>query len=458
MKLYAIGLTDQNALNMKCTFYLDRPYNPEIDSELLKKEIDRSRSNGGKLNPKFYNPKPTSVYLFFSPDKRTRMKFRTAIKVHPKYWDFKLSSIKPAAPAALELNHELNVLADQVLKSASRLRDEKEKVTRSEYKDLVNHIINKNELPTSREKLSVHVNQFLRFKYTQSTEGTMKEYRTVFNALTAYQEKYGLNMSLIDFDHRFFHRFEEFLCKRKWNMQSGEIGLLNDTIAKYISTIKVFLSWTNREGNSVHPDALRPHKSAYKRKQYNEIVVLSEDEVQRILEYDFSLRTNLDRVRDLFCFACFTGQRYSDIMRFDKLDFKDNKWTFLSAKSKKRVTVPFNGYIAQALPILEKYDFELPKISNQKFNTYLKEIGKIVGIDDPVKITRFRGLNEVVTERPKYKFMSSHMGRRTLVTILLSKGVPITLVQKITQHSDIRTLMKYESANTDQLIDALDKL
>ncbi len=443
---------------MKCSFYLDRPYNPEIDSEQLKKEITRSRSNGGKLNPKFYNPRPTSIYLFFTPDKRTRMKFRTSIKIHPKYWDFKLSTIKPAAPAALELNHELNVLADDVLKQASRLRDEKEMVTRAEYKDLVNRIINKNEVPANQEKLSVHVNQFMRFKYRQSTEGTMKEYRTVFSALSDYQKKFGLNMTLMDFNREFFHKYEEFLSKRKVNKKNGEIGLLNDTVAKYISSLKVFLSWSHREGHAVHPDALRPHKSAYKKKQYNEIVVLSEEEVQRILEYDFGSRTYLDRVRDLFCFACFTGQRYSDIMRFDKLDFKDNKWAFLSAKSKKKVTVPFNGFIAQALPILEKYDYELPKISNQKFNAYLKEIGKIVGIDEPVKITRFRGLNEVVIERPKYKFMSSHMGRRTLVTILLSKGVPITLVQKITQHSDIRTLMKYESANTDQLIDALDKL
>ncbi|MCS3170536.1 MAG: hypothetical protein ACLR83_07320 [Alistipes shahii] len=44
-----------------------------------------------------------------------------------------------------------------------------------------------------------------------------------------------------------------------------------------------------------------------------------------------------------------------------------------------------------------------------------------------------------------------------MVTNLLSRNVPITLVQKLTAHSDIRTLMKYESANTDSLIDALNK-
>ena len=155
---------------------------------------------------------------------------------------------------------------------------------------------------------------------------------------------------------------------------------------------------------------------------------------------------------------CFTGQRFSDIMRFSKADLKDNKWTFLSSKTKKKVTVPFNGYIASGLDILKKYNYKLPVISNQKFNDYIKEIGELVGINEPVRIIRFNGKKEIIIEKPKCDFMSSHMGRRTMVTILLSKGVPITLVQKITQHSDIRTLMKYESAGMDSLVEALNKV
>jgi integrase len=234
--------------------------------------------------------------------------------------------------------------------------------------------------------------------------------------------------------------------------------LLNDTIYKYISTLKVFLAWCNEQGHIVHPDTFKKHKSAFKRKTHNEIVVLTEDELNMLYEYDLSAKPNYERVRDLFCFACFTGQRYSDIMRFSKSDFKDNRWTFLSSKTKKKVTVPFNGFIARGLDILKKYNYKLPQISNQKFNDYLKEVGMLVGIDEPVRIIRFNGKKEIVIEKAKYDFMSSHMGRRTMVTILLSKGVPITLVQKITQHSDIRTLMKYESAGMDSLVDALNKI
>src|SRR5690606_26223317 len=140
--------------------------------------------------------------------------------------------------------------------------------------------------------------------------------------------------------------------------------------------------------------------SSYKRKSHNEIVVLTEQEVETLMNFDLAGHPSYERVRDLFCFGCYTGQRFSDIMRFSKADFQDNKWIFLSSKTKKKVTVPFNGYIANGLKILKKYNFELPAISNQKFNDYIKEVGKMAKIDSPVRIVRFNAKNEIIIEKP----------------------------------------------------------
>ena len=71
-----------NNLIMRCNFYLDRPYNPNLDNETIKKEKRRAKERNKKLATKYYNPKPTSVYIFFSPDKNTRIKHRTSIKVY----------------------------------------------------------------------------------------------------------------------------------------------------------------------------------------------------------------------------------------------------------------------------------------------------------------------------------------------------------------------------------------
>jgi integrase len=142
-------------------------------------------------------------------------------------------------------------------------------------------------------------------------------------------------------------------------------------------------------------------------------------------------------------------------MRFNRDDIKDREWDFLSIKTEKRVVLPLTGFITNCIPILERYNYALPVISNTKFNEYLKEIGEIAGVNSPVRIIRFTGIKEVKIRKPKHEFMSSHMGRRTFVTIMLEKVVPISVVQKITQHSDIRTLMKYEGRGENALFESL---
>ena len=232
-------------------------------------------------------------------------------------------------------------------------------------------------------------------------------------------------------------------------------GLYNDTIAKYISTLKSFLYWCHESGFISNIDHLAMIKSKIKRKGKNEIVALNEEELFQLLHFDFTENQRLERARDLFCFACFTGQRFSDIIRFNKDDFDDHIWKFRSFKTKKEVVIPFEGFIKNALAILKKYDYILPSLSNQKLNDYLKELGKLAGVDAKEKIIRYSGVKEHVIKNPKYMFMSSHMGRRTFVTLMLEKGVPITVVQKLTQHADLRTLLKYESHSQKTLVNAL---
>ena len=62
-----------------------------------------------------------------------------------------------------------------------------------------------------------------------------------------------------------------------------------------------------------------------------------------------------------------------------------------------------------------KYDHELPRISNQKFNAYLKEIGVVVGI---------------------HKKMSHHLARRAFsTTVLLFNDVPMEFLSTLLGHT-----------------------
>ncbi len=81
----------------------------------------------------------------------------------------------------------------------------------------------------------------------------------------------------------------------------------------------------------------------------------------------------------------------------------------------------------KAKAILEKYDEvgdnAIPKFSNQKINSYLKEIGAIVGIN---------------------KSISHHMARKTFAsTVLLYNDVPMEIVSELLGHSSMKITQEY---------------
>ena len=442
---------------MKVNFYLDKPYNPDISPEKVKQELAKVGGKKKNLAQKFWNPSPTALYLFFSPDKSCRIKYRTNYKILPKSWDFEKERLKPSASGALEFNVELNNLANGCTREAMRKKETNQFLSKEDYKQIVQDCIDRDNAVNSEISISHLKTQFLSYKSNFVKEGTLKEYRTVFKGLEDFEKHKGTKLILREMDGKFLDQFEVFLSRKKNTNDGDKEGLLNDTIHKYISTLKVFLKWCNDNDYLVHPDVFKTQKTNFKKKAYNEIIALSESEIQKLMNHDLSDRPSLERVRDLFCLLCYTGQRFEDLINFDPKDIKNNAWDFISVKVKKRVIVPFEGYIAPAKDILERIGYSVPKISNQKFNEYIKTVGKLAGMDEIIKITRYSGKQKLVIEKRKYDFLSSHVGRRSMVTNLLSRNVPITLVQKLTAHSDIRTLMKYESANTDSLIDALNK-
>ena len=442
---------------MKVNFYLDKPYNPDISPEKVKQELAKVGGKKKNLAQKFWNPSPTALYLFFSPDKSCRIKYRTNYKILPKSWDFEKERLKPSASGALEFNVELNNLANCCTREAMRKKETNQFLSKEDYKQIVQDCIDRDNAVNSEISISHLKTQFLSYKSNFVKEGTLKEYRTVFKGLEDFEKHKGTKLILREMDGKFLDQFEVFLSRKKNTNDGDKEGLLNDTIHKYISTLKVFLKLCNDNDYLVHPDVFKTQKTNFKKKAYNEIIALSESEIQKLMNHDLSDRPSLERVRDLFCLLCYTGQRFEDLINFDPKDIKNNAWDFISVKVKKRVIVPFEGYIAPAKDILERIGYSVPKISNQKFNEYIKTVGKLAGMDEIIKITRYSGKQKLVIEKRKYDFLSSHVGRRSMVTNLLSRNVPITLVQKLTAHSDIRTLMKYESANTDSLIDALNK-
>ena len=433
-------------------YYIDKPYAADISKQNLKVVIDQHNKLGKPYPKNIFNPRLTSIYLFLTYEKNQRIKAKTLFKTYAADWDYKNGRIRNKVTTAFDINLELQTLSTQILKNYAKAKQENDALTETEMRQLVNNAIHKTTV-TKDNSLKRATELFLEKKKGILSEGTLKEYKTIFRNLFEYEQQQKKSLVFADFNQSFFNNYEKYLLSKR-NPYAKERGLLNDTISKYCNTLKTFLDWSYYEGFLKSKEPILKIKTQIKRKVKNDIVALNENELFQLISVDLSTKPRLEKVRDVFCFACFTGQRFSDISRFDKNHFLDNKWQFNAFKTKKKTIIPFEGFIANALPILEKYNYNLPVISNQKFNDYLKEVGELAELNHNVRKLRYAGTNEIEFNQPKFEYMSSHMARRTFVTIMIEKGVPLTIIQKITQHADIRTLVKYEGHSESSLVAA----
>ena len=126
----------------------------------------------------------------------------------------------------------------------------------------------------------------------------------------------------------------------------------------------------------------------------------------------------LSRIRDVFVFQTYTCLSYTDLRSFDatKIQEVDGMKVYVGnrGKTKQTFTIPLQD---QALSILQKYNGQLPIISNVKYNEHLKELAAAAGIDKP---------------------LSTHWARHTGATMLLNAGVPMQVVSKICGHSSTK--------------------
>ncbi|GAH10436.1 unnamed protein product, partial [marine sediment metagenome] len=114
---------------------------------------------------------------------------------------------------------------------------------------------------------------------------------------------------------------------------------------------------------------------------------------QKIFEVDLQDKPKLDRVRDLFIVGCYTGLRYADLGQLNA-DMISPKGELIKIKTKKTgevVVIPMHPLVMQ---VFEKYDGNLPRVlSNQKFNEYIKLVGRKAGLTNSVPVSKTRCVN-----------------------------------------------------------------
>ena len=385
----------------------------------------------------------TLIYLFFRFNGKT-LKYSTGQQIHPKFWNAEKQRVKETRQYTgyPELNTLLNNLEATANDSFRNLINDKITPTPDAIRVILNASLQKGST-TPKKALITFAEEMV--ENSNRKPNTKKQLRQTIRNLNEYMKHIRKTIDFDSIDLEFYDSFHQFLTGKKYG---------TNTIGTIFKNVKVIMNEAVDRGLT--------NNLQYKNRRFktmeepSESIYLTKDEVKKI--YDLNLKTNprLDRVRDLFIIACYTGLRFSDLSQLKDENFIDKK-TKVRVKTEKTselVIIPLHPFIKQ---ILKKYNGIPPEnLSNQKMNEYLKELGDWAGLKDEILITSTKG-NERVTEIfKKFQLITTHTARRSFATNAYLNGVPTISIMKITGHRTEKSFMKYikisQEDNANKLI------
>ena len=363
------------------------------------------------------------------------LKYYTNESILPEFWDTKSGHVKETRkfPQYPEFNARLKKIENNALDILRRLQNDGIEPTNDVLKKKFDKIWkagrNQTEESTTGMELMQYIEHFI--KTSNVKESTKKSYRVVEKNLKEYQLQENVKLKFASIDIDFYNAYVKYMKLKK--------NYAPNTIGTHIKNLITFLSSAKERGLPVNEDFKK--KAFAKPKEETEAIYLTETELDDIYKLDLDKISKLDRVRDLFLIGAHTGLRFSDLSQLNKDNIKGNTIVVKTIKTGVYVVIPMKSSVRS---ILAKHGGNLPRIpSNQKFNDYIKEITKLAGIVEPVKVEQTKGDLSIKISVPKYELTTSHTARRSFATNAFLAGIPVISIMKITGHKTESAFMKY---------------
>lgn len=210
------------------------------------------------------------------------------------------------------------------------------------------------------------------------------------------------------------------------------------TLAGYTAKIKTIVTYAYNRGYISH----NPSSSLKVKKTPENVRTMSASEYATIKTKQFNDR--LSKIRDGIIFMCNTGLSYIDFTSFNPEHITEKNGIHIYQGKRHKTGIEYTtAILPDGLEILKKYDYNITplKLSNCKYNAYMKEIQDICNIS--VNLT-------------------CHKCRHYFARNLLKLGLPLPAIQKMLGHSSVTTTQHYtkllEKENADFIANALSQV
>jgi site-specific recombinase XerD len=369
-----------------------------------------------------------------------RAEFQTKRDVSPSKWNVAKEKVNGSDASAGETNRYLDEVRVKLLSIHRELE--------CEGKEITAHIIKGAYLGTSstdgeneRTILALFKDHNYKMKELVGREFSQKtadRYNTTYRHITEFMKKEYRrpDMMINEVDYNFVSRYDHWLKIVKKCKHNSSI--------KHLKALKKVVFIARRNGWLKH----NPFENFKLKEEPVDKQFLSENELKAIMDKEIS-NERINKVRDIFLFCCYTGLSYIDAMtlRPEDIEVTPSGGKYIHTermKTRNDMRIPL---LPAALRIMNKYADHpkcvdegtvLPKMSNQRLNSYLEEIGNLCDIN---------------------KKITMHVARHTFATsVTLKNGVPLETVSKLLGHSDIKTTMIYARMTDDKIHRDMDVL
>ena len=374
------------------------------------------------------------IYVRFTV-KSKRADLSTGITVHPKHWSQTRQRAKDKVPGAYTINERLDKLRTEIQDLYNQLKSSREDLTVTSIKnELLQYTNSKGVL----EVFDYYLESMLAKLNKGYSMETYKHYKSSRKRLASflYSQYKRSDFPLDSINFNFLDSFDIYL-KQVFKVHQNTAWNYHKHLRRILN---LAVSMEHIQKNPYHKYEVRLEETHREFLTIGELTKIEVKEIQ--IE-------RLAAVRDIFVFACYTGLSYSDISKLNINHLRkgnDKKeWIIIDrSKTKNRCRIPI---LPMAKEILKKYEdypqnrikgLLLPVLTNQKMNSYLKELGDICDIS---------------------KSITMHMARHTFATtITLSNGVPIETVSKILGHTSLKTTQIYAKILDQKISEDMDQL
>ncbi|MDO7138276.1 tyrosine-type recombinase/integrase [Algibacter lectus] len=392
------------------------------------------------------NKKTIIVFSCYFKHESKQFKYSTGEKINPNHWSF--STNKPnlkgkyrdlnSNSISTQLNRYSNKF-EEIYGLCLKINEDFTSKTLREAFDVEFKKVNKDK--------NLFFDVYKEFmdekkKRHEWKPSTVKRYNNIKNHLKEFEKDKKYKLTFNKINSKFYTEFVNY-CYTTLDHNTN-------TFSRNIGLFKTFMFWSLKEKytyNDSFKDFKKPERVITKE------VALTIDQVKSIFEFELTSKA-LERVRDVFVFQCLTGLRYGELKLISKRSVVNNILVFSEEKdvTKEAREVPL---FEISNFILKKYGYELPLLTNQKYNDAIKDVFEEAEFTYEVEYTRTKNKEREIKHMPFNKRISTHTARRSFVTIMKKKGIADKTIMNMTGHRDLKTFNTYYKVDNIAKVDAV---